>query len=345
MRFKAGEEFAGYRIEAKLGRGGMATVYLARELPLDRQVALKVLPETLVDDADFQARFEQEARVIARLDHPHIVPLYRYGISEDVPWMALRYVDGGDLGARLRAGPLALADGLAIFRGIAAALDYAHQHGVVHRDFKPQNVLLSASGAPYLADFGVAKLLEGSSRLRTQSGSLFGSPAYIAPEQATSGIVSPATDVYALAVTAFQWLTGVLPFDADTPHAVLLKHIHEPLPASALAELPEPVGEVLERALEKAPSARYGSATAFTTALERSVQRAASTHGAVRPGGAGCGWRRRWRRVWRSLRSRSLSRIPPPGGAHRTSAWARGLGISLVVLVIAAGSLAAYASR
>jgi len=272
MRFAEGVQFAGYTFERRLGRGGMATVYLVREPRLNRLVALKVLPDQLADDPNFAARFEQEAQVIAGLDHPNIIPVYRFGIDDGVPWMALRYVDGGDLADRLTARPLATSEGLNIFRGVAAALDYAHRKGVIHRDLKPQNILLTSDGAPYLADFGVAKLLEGSSKLKTATGSIFGTPAYMAPEQAMANPLGPYTDVYALAVICFQWLTGKLPFDADTPHAVLLKHVQEPLPQTAMGMLPVGVASVIDRGLAKDPQQRFQSAGGFVAELESALR-------------------------------------------------------------------------
>jgi hypothetical protein len=249
----------------------MATVYLVREPGIDRLVALKVLPEQLVDDSQFAARFEQEARVVGGLDHPNIIPLYRYGITDDVPWMALRYVDGGDLAAKLAGTPLPVPAGLAILRGVADALDYAHAKGVIHRDLKPQNILLTTTGAAYLADFGVAKLLEGTLRLKTATGNVMGTPAYMAPEQAKGQPLGPYTDVYALAVICFQWLTGSLPFDADTPHAILMKHVLEPVPADALQMLSPSVAAVLERGLAKEPADRFQSATALVSQLEHAL--------------------------------------------------------------------------
>lgn len=271
MRIETGTQIGGYTILSRLGRGGMATVYLAREADLDRMVALKVLPEQLVDDQDFGKRFEQEARVIASLDHPNIIPLYRYGIAEDVPWMALRYVDGGDFESALKSGNLDIGTGMTILRGVAAALDYAHRRGIVHRDLKPQNILLTEDRAPYLADFGVAKLLEGAEKLKTATGNIFGTPAYMAPEQAKGEALGPYTDIYALAVIACRILTGYLPFDADTPHAILLKHITAPLPPPVTSTLPAPVATALALGLAKDPAARPASAGAFIEGLDRAL--------------------------------------------------------------------------
>ena len=271
MRFEAGSLFAGYTIVSRLGRGGMATVYLVREPGINRLVALKVLPENLVDDAQFAARFEQEAQVIGNLDHPNIIPLYRYGITDDVPWMALRYVDGGDFAARLISRPLAVPEGIGILKEVAAALDYAHRKGVIHRDLKPQNVLLTGDGAAYLADFGIAKMLEGSSSLKTSTGGILGTPAYMSPEQAQAHQLGPYTDVYALAVMSYQWLTGSLPFDADTPHAILIKQIMEPIPPEGLRMLSRHVAAVLERGLAKKPEQRIQAAGALIAELEQAL--------------------------------------------------------------------------
>jgi hypothetical protein len=271
MRFESGTVFAGYTVVSRLGRGGMATVYLVREPGIERLVALKVLPEHLVDDAQFGARFEHEARLIGGLDHPNIIPLYRYGITDDVPWMALRYVDGGDFAARLAVRPLPVAEGLALLRPIASALDYAHRKGVIHRDLKPQNILLTGDGAAYLADFGVAKMLEGSKGLKTATGGVIGTPAYMAPEQARGQQLGAYTDVYALAVVCCQWLTGSLPFDADTPQAILMKHVLDPLPEDVFRSLSPGVAAVIVGGLAKRPEDRIQSATGFMSQLEHAL--------------------------------------------------------------------------
>ncbi len=337
MRFADGTQFAGYTIESRLGRGGMATVYLAREAGLNRLVALKVLPEQLADEADFAARFAQEAQVIAGLDHPNIIPLYRFGIDEDVPWMALRYVDGGDFADRLTKRPLASEEALKVFRGVAAALDYAHRKGIIHRDLKPQNILLTPDGAPYLADFGVAKLLEGSGKLKTATGSIFGTPSYMAPEQAMGNPLGPYTDVYALAVMCFQWQTGQLPFDADTPHAILLKHVQEPLSQTAMGLMPVGVAAVIDRGLAKDPRQRFQNAGAFIEELERSLRLIATAPAApvrqTRPHQAPSA------RVG-TQRDPVAPAAPAPAAISATRWKARAAGWALTIVVLGGGVVA-----
>jgi len=272
MPLTDGASFGPYTIMGKLGRGGMASVYRAFEARLDREVALKVLPEELVESSNFADRFEREARVVAKLEHPSIVPLYSYGIDEDRPWMALRLVRGGHLGDRLEAAePLSYAEGLVLFEQLAKALDHAHANGIIHRDLKPQNVLLDGAGHAYLADFGIARLLEASTAL-TGTGVAIGTPQYMAPEQAEGKQVSAATDTYSLAVMCYRWLAGCEPFSADTPLAVMLKHLQAPVPLEPLSGHGEAVARVLVKAMAKAPEDRYTSASAFTAALRAALE-------------------------------------------------------------------------
>src|SRR5262249_13222621 len=151
-------------------------------------------------------------------------------------------------------------EGISLLRSVGQALDYAHRNGVIHRDLKPQNILLTRDGAAYLADFGIAKLIEGAARLRTATGNVMGTPAYMSAEQAKGERLTSSTDLYALAVICYQWLTGGLPFDADTPYAILMKHVSDPVPRGPLLRLPPKVAETLERGLAKAPENRFPSA-------------------------------------------------------------------------------------
>ena len=258
--------FGPYRILAPLGRGGMAAVYEAHDPSLDRRVALKVLPAEFLHDPAFAERFGQEARVAAKLEHPHIVPIHAYGIEGGRPWMAMRLVTGGSLAERVRRSPLSPGETAAVLRDVAAALDYAHARGVVHRDVKPANVLLDQAGRAYLADFGIARMLEGSS-VATATGIIQGTPSYMAPEQAMGAKVDRLADVYALGVVAFECLTGRVPYTGTTPVAILMKHVQEPVPEPTAAEVAPALTAVLRRCLAKTPADRWPTAGAFSAAL------------------------------------------------------------------------------
>jgi len=258
-----------FRIVEPLGRGGMASVYRAHEEALDRDVALKVLPREFLHDPDFVRRFQHEAKAIAKLEHPNIVPIYAYDIdkTEGIPWMAMRLVGGGSLKDVMRRGRLPFERSVRILRDVAAALDYAHSKGIVHRDVKPPNVLLDPEGRVYLADFGIAKILESKAGL-TATGMITGTPQYMAPEQATGLKVDHRADIYALGIMAYEMLTGQVPFAADTPVAILMKHVQEPLPVPPRDSVPEGLMRAVLRCTAKKPDDRYGTAGAFVAALE-----------------------------------------------------------------------------
>jgi len=248
----------------------MASVYRALDPVLDRHVALKVLPAEFLHDPAFADRFRQEARVAAKLEHPHIVPIHAYGIEGGRPWMAMRLVTGGSLAERVRRSPLSPGETAAVLRDVAAALDYAHGRGIVHRDVKPANVLLDEAGRAYLADFGIARMLEGSS-VATATGLIQGTPSYMAPEQAMGEKVGHLADVYALGVMAFECLTGRVPYTGTTPVAILMKHVQEPVPEPTEAEVAPPLAAVLRRCLAKTPSERWPTAGAFAAALAQAA--------------------------------------------------------------------------
>jgi tRNA A-37 threonylcarbamoyl transferase component Bud32 len=269
----SGETFGSYRIMEPLGRGGMASVYKAYEAALDRYVALKVLPGEFLHDETFAERFRREAKVVARLEHPNIIPIHAFGIEGGIPWMAMRLISGGALSTRLREGRLTHERIIAILGGVADALDYAHGKGVVHRDVKPQNILLDEADRVYLADFGIAKMVEGTGAL-TQTGMITGTPQYMAPEQAVGQTVDQRVDIYAAGVVAYEMLTGRVPFAADTPVAVLMKHVTEPMPVPAATDVPEPLVRALLRCLSKKPEDRWPTARAFVTALEQGLAEA-----------------------------------------------------------------------
>ena len=268
--FASGETFGSYRIIEPLGRGGMASVYKAYEAALDRYVALKVLPGEFLHDETFAERFRREAKVVARLEHPNIIPIHAFGIEGGIPWMAMRLISGGALSSLLRGRRLAHDRITTILRGVADALDYAHGKGVVHRDVKPQNILLDEAERVYLADFGIAKMVEGSGAL-TQTGMITGTPQYMAPEQATGHPVDQRVDIYALGVVAYEMLTGRVPFAADTPVAVLMKHVTEPMPIPPPSAVPEPLVRALLRCMAKKPEDRWPTAGAFVRALQQGL--------------------------------------------------------------------------
>jgi len=298
-----GETIGPFVIVAKLGRGGMSTVYNAYETGLDREVALKVLPIDLLEEPGFSERFEREARLIAKLEHPHIVPLYSYGIDDGVPWMALRLVRGGHMGERMQREPLGRDSGLAYFTMVADALDHAHSLGVVHRDLKPQNVLLGERGELYLADFGISRLLQGRTTI-TSTGAVLGTPQYMSPEQAQGEQIGPATDVYSVGIMVYQWLTGTLPFDADTPYAVMYKHVNAPLPIERLSALPDRAVQVIARALSKSPDERWTSAGQFVEKLVSALDGDAAEGGRAGPRFASP--------VAAAISARRLEKVPTP---------------------------------
>jgi serine/threonine protein kinase len=281
MLIDAGSNIGPFRVIEPLGRGGMASVYKAYEAALDRHVALKVLPAEFLHEPDFADRFRREAKLVAKLEHPNIVPIYAHGIDDGVPWMAMRLVAGGTLAALLKSGPLEPARAVAILTSVAAALDYAHSRKVLHRDVKPQNVLLDESGHVYLADFGIARMVEGST-VMTKTGLITGTPQYMAPEQARAEKLDQRCDVYALGIVAYEMLTGRVPFAADTPVAVLMKQVTDPVPIPPQHQVPEAALRSLLKALSKKVTDRWPSCTSFMQALGQGLQRAmpASTPGA-----------------------------------------------------------------
>jgi len=272
MALSAGSNLGPYRIIEPVGRGGMASVFKAYEASLDRYVALKVLPPEFLHDPTFAERFRREAQTIARLEHPQIIPIFAYDIDSatGTPWMAMRLISGGSLSQRIKRGRLAPAECARILKDVADALDYAHGAGVIHRDVKPQNVLLDDSGRVYLADFGIAKMVEASAHM-TQTGMITGTPQYMAPEQALGKSIDKSIDIYALGIVAYELFTGRVPFSADTPVAVLIKQASEPLPLPPTNEVREEVTRAILRATAKDPAARWPSAAAFAKAITQAT--------------------------------------------------------------------------
>ena len=275
-----GRDFGSYRILEQIGQGGMAKVFKAYQPAMNRVVALKLLPDLYAQDENARVRFRQEARIIASLEHPHILPVHDFGETEENAFLVMRYLQAGNLKNLLAVAPenrLSLQDASLILSQIASALDYAHQKGIVHRDVKPANILIDRHGRAFLTDFGVAKVLEATQEL-TRTGSTLGTPAYMSPEQAAGKEVDGRSDVYSLGIVLYQMLVGRPPFDADTPYATLIAHINEslPLPSSINQKLPENVELVLIKALAKDPEERFQSAGEITNAIQEALGGSAS---------------------------------------------------------------------
>jgi len=265
------QQLAHYRIEAEIGEGAFATVYRAFDIRLERYVALKVLKPFWMADAHAVARFMQEARLMARLEHPHIVTIHDVGQVEGQVYLAQRLIEGESLAARLKRGAMVWDEMIAIVRPIASALDYAHARGLVHRDIKPQNILLAHTGQAFLSDFGLVKATEGSMSLSLSTGGVVGTPNYMAPEQWEGDPVSPATDVYALACVVAETLTGKVLFDGEGPSVVMKRHLIDgpSFPAAWSNGVPPGVKAVLARALRQQPKKRTQSAGALVANLEK----------------------------------------------------------------------------
>ncbi len=267
------ERIGRYEILELLGRGGQAAVYRAYDPTMQREVAIKVLPSTASVNEKARERFEREAHTIAALEHPNIVPVYDFGAYDDGLYIVMRLMKGGTLADRLSKGPLNPTDALSIVRNVAAALDAAHQRGIVHRDIKPANILFDEYGTAYLSDFGIARLGNAASSL---TGSMIvGTPYYMSPEQIQGGKdLDGRSDVYALGALLFQMLTGHVPYEGETPAQALLKHLQEPIPrlADYRPELPATYQAIIDRAMAKDRSARYPTAGALAADLEAAVQ-------------------------------------------------------------------------
>lgn len=251
-----------YQIKAEVGRGGMGAVYHAYDPHFERDVAVKVLPRQFLHDPMFRARFEREAKVIAALDHPAVVPVHDFGSDDGQPFLVMRLMSGGTLETRLARGPLTPADTLNILQRIGAALDEAHRRGLVHRDLKPSNILFDQYNHAYLSDFGMVRLAENQEGTLTGSNASVGTPGYMSPEQIQGQEVDTRSDIYALGILLFEMLTGRRPFEADTPAMVIVKQMTQPPPRlyDVRPDLPPVYDLVIERVLSREREQRPATA-------------------------------------------------------------------------------------
>ncbi|HRC74344.1 MAG TPA: protein kinase, partial [Kouleothrix sp.] len=258
-----------YELEQKIGEGGMARVYRGRDLRLSRAVAVKVLHSHYASDTGFLQRFHHEAQAVANLRHPNIVDVYDVGQDGDMHYIVMEYVPGSDLKALIvREAPLPVERAVSIAEAVARGLDAAHRLGMIHRDIKPQNIIIGEAGQVKITDFGIAK--STMSTAMTETGVTFGTADYISPEQARGQPATPQSDIYSLGVTLYEMLTGRLPFTGDSSIAVAMQHVsaEPPPPRMYNSRIPPQLEAIVLRALNKDPSRRPHSAREFANLLE-----------------------------------------------------------------------------
>jgi serine/threonine-protein kinase len=263
-----GTRLGPYELIEEVGKGGMATVYRAYQPNVDRFVAVKVIHRSIATDAASMERFQREARLVTRLEHPHLLPIYDYDGAHDPPYIVMRYLESGTLKDVLDQGKVPYEEIVYMMRQIASALDYAHRQGIIHRDIKPSNIMIDAEGNAFLTDFGIARMTEVGQGL-TQTGYAVGTPGYMAPEQGMGGEVDGRADVYSLGVMLFQMLTGKMPYNAETPLAIIMKHMNDPVPkpSDVAPEISAEVDTVIRKTMAKKPEDRYATATDMVNAL------------------------------------------------------------------------------
>ncbi len=318
MAISPGETVGPYRIIEQLGSGGMATVYKAYHAALDRYVAVKVLHPALKQTPQFFERFKREARIVANLEHPNIIPVYDFSEHRGEPYLVMRFVEGNTLKAKMDRQPLPHAQILQLMRPVCQALDYAHRQGVLHRDIKPSNVMITTDGNVFLTDFGLARMVQAGESTLSQD-MMVGTPQYISPEQAQGlSKLDGRTDIYSLGVVLYEMLTGRVPFNADTPFATIHDHIYTPLPlpSDINPKISPAIERLLLKALAKNPEDRFATVNDLLTALETTLNAPVATVIAPPAAQKGLPW---W--VW-------------AGGA-----------VALVVLLVGAMALGALLTR
>ena len=272
MEDLTGKQFGHYQIVAPLGEGGMAAVYKAYQPSMERHVAVKVLPRHMSTSEEFVNRFRREAKLLAQLQHPHILPVFDYGEADGYPYIVMPFINSGTLADLLRKQQLSLPEVRRIMIQLGDALGYAHARGMIHRDIKSSNVLIDERGNCLLTDFGLARMSESATQI-TSSGAVMGTPAYMSPEQGTGANIDHRSDLYSLGVILYEMVTGRVPYTAETPIAIVFKHIQDPLPSARKLNpnLPEAVELVLLKLLAKNPTDRYQKAEDFVQAIQKAI--------------------------------------------------------------------------
>jgi Protein kinase domain len=349
IELSAGDEFAGYRIEQRLGRGGMGVLYLALEPGLERRVALKLIAPEAAADQVFAQRFAEESRIAASIEHPNVVPIYAAGKEDGVPFIAMRYVAGADLAKRLsREGRLEPAVAVGLIAQVANGLDAIHAAGLIHRDVKPANVLLSGGEGDehaYITDFGVARNVATESGL-TQTGRFVGTLDYVAPEQISGGEIDARVDVYALGCLLFKLFTGEVPFPKDGDAARLFAHLNDPPPAPSLyvPEVSMALDDVVIRAMSKTPDDRYPSAGDLGRAAQAALrgERTTAPERAVATGAAATRTAETITVEPEETATRAVEteRMEPPArGRRNRSRVLAGAALAVIAIIVAAFAL------
>ena len=284
MEDLTGRVVKGYELSELIGQGGFGAVYRAHQKYIDREVAIKIILPQFANHPDFIRRFETEAQLIARLEHPHIVPLYDYWREPSGAYLVMRWLRGGNLLTNLDPQGSDISQISQAINQISEALAVAHRQGIIHRDLKPENIMLDENSNAYLTDFGIAKDLESEVRI-TQNNAIVGSPAYLAPEQIRGEDLTPRTDIYSMGVVLFELLTGERPFTDEMPATLIFKHLSEPVPnvAEIRDDIPESVNEVIQKATAKDPDQRFSEVVEFARAFRQAVRPLAKS---VSPGAA-----------------------------------------------------------
>ena len=327
------EKIGRYEIKGELGRGGFATVYRGYDPRFEREVAIKFLPPELIhSDPQFRMRFEREAKIIAQLEHPAIVPVYDVGEENNQPYFVMRYMNGGSLSERIKAKQnFSIEEAVRIIDQIAPGLDEAHSKGIVHRDLKPANILFTNKGVPLISDFGIAKFSQGEAGGNMTGSAIIGTPAYMAPEQASGDPIDGRADIYALGVILYEMVTGRQPYQADTPLALAIKHITEPVPRilEANPNLPTWMEKVISTAMAKNREDRFSTAVELVETVkaflrgERPPERTANITSKISP----------FNKTATIQRQRSAD-----GSKRRSPAFAVFIGLFLLVGLIGGGA-------